>query len=81
MVCLLIMMALYINVIVMLFTLGNKSILDVSSAIDVIKKIHKPESGKSLRELIKIKLYAFASIAAVVTVLTFLLHRSASACA
>lgn len=64
-VCVLALIALYIDMLVVLKTRGRKSILDVS------------EAAKGM----KLKLYGVCAIAGVVTVLAFLLHRGASRCA
>jgi hypothetical protein len=79
-VCVLVLIALYIDMLVVLKTLGRKSILDVSEAAKVVKRVQAPDAS-GFDKGMKLKLYGVCAIAGVVTVLAFLLHRGASQCA
>jgi hypothetical protein len=73
----LVLIALYIDRIVVLGTVGRKSILDVSEAVKVIERFHGPDV-RGVAKATQLKLYGFG--AGVVTVMAFLLHRGASQC-
>ena len=78
--CVLVLIALYIDSIVVLGTFGRRSILDVSEAVKVIERFHGPAVRGDFAKATQLKLYGFGACAGVVTVMAFLLHRGASQC-
>jgi len=75
----LVLIALYIDMIVVIGTVGRRSILDVSEAVKVIERFHGPDV-RGVAKATQLRLYGFCACAGVVTVMAFLLHRGASQC-